>query len=322
MTQLVELQQGYKSFEENNIRLYVVSYDSIDALNEFKNSYGIQYPLLADEKSEVIDAYGIRNFHVRPDEVPYYGIPFPGTYLVDEEGIVTEKFFYRNAAQRRSAERMVDSALGQLLIGEAAAVESTNANDVNIQAWLRGGDGTLKVGLLRDLVIRFTLPEGLHMYDSPVPTGMKAINIEVQSSEGVHIGELEKPNSKDLEVSFAETSLRVWSGQVDFRLPVFVNGSVVSVVHGAMKDDVEFAITLSYQTCSKETCMIPTSQEITLTVPVSLSEGPAVGGKLGGTKVTAMNSKKHLRRLVFRGLILNPVKGLYYLIGLIKNTWR
>jgi len=319
---LVELQQGLKAFKDGNIKLYVVSYDAIGALREFRSIYRIEYPLLADEKSEVIDEYGIRNFHVRPDEVPYYGIPFPGTYLVDEGGIVTEKFFYRNAAQRRSAERMVDSALGQLLIGEVAAVESTSPNDVKVEAWLRGGDGTLKVGLLRDLVIRFTLPAGLHMYDSPVPTGMKATSIEVKSSEGVHIGELEKPLSKELEVSFVDTSLRVWSGQVDFRLPVFVNGSVVSVVQGALQDEVQFTIALSYQTCSEQTCMIPTAHEMTLNVPVSLSEGPAVSGKLDGTKVTAMNSNKHLRHMVWRGLRLSPIKGACYLLGLVKNTWR
>ena len=44
----------------------------------FAGEYGIEYPLLADEGSKVIEQFGILNTLVLPDE-PVYGIPYPGS---------------------------------------------------------------------------------------------------------------------------------------------------------------------------------------------------------------------------------------------------
>ena len=112
MTQLVELQEALPKFQAAGIKLYAVSYDEADALAEFARHHGITYPLLSDEGSKVIRRYGIQNHFVTREQVPYHGIPFPGTYLVDEEGVVTAKFFRRSLAQRESAEAVIDSALG------------------------------------------------------------------------------------------------------------------------------------------------------------------------------------------------------------------
>ena len=82
MTQLVELQEALPKFEVAGIRLYAVSYDEPEALAEFARHHDITYPLLSDRGSKVIRSYGIQNRFVTKEQVPYYGIPFPGTYLV------------------------------------------------------------------------------------------------------------------------------------------------------------------------------------------------------------------------------------------------
>src|SRR5437870_8498954 len=49
--------------------------------------------MLSDSGSEVIRLVGILNQGI-PESDPYYGIPHPGSYLVDEKGYVFEKRFH------------------------------------------------------------------------------------------------------------------------------------------------------------------------------------------------------------------------------------
>ncbi len=51
------------------------------------------FRLLSDREGHLIRRVGILNAEVPPDD-PVYGIPYPGCYLVDEQGIVFEKRFH------------------------------------------------------------------------------------------------------------------------------------------------------------------------------------------------------------------------------------
>lgn len=62
-------------------------------LADFVARRGITYHLLSDEGSRLIRQVGILNTEV-PAGDPVFGIPYPGSYLVDENGIVFEKRFH------------------------------------------------------------------------------------------------------------------------------------------------------------------------------------------------------------------------------------
>ena len=57
------------------------------------------YDLLSDVDSAVIREFGILNTLISPDDPEqaagrgFYGVPFPGVYVTDESGVVSEKFF-------------------------------------------------------------------------------------------------------------------------------------------------------------------------------------------------------------------------------------
>ena len=78
---------------EAGVRLYAISYDDPEALADFAAAHGIEYPLLADPEAEVIRSFGILNTLIPPEEAEYFGIPFPGAYVTDHQGIVVAKFF-------------------------------------------------------------------------------------------------------------------------------------------------------------------------------------------------------------------------------------
>ena len=78
-----------KDFDAAGVAVYALSYDEADAQRDFREAHGIAYPLLSDPDSEVIRSFGILNTLIDPDDHPWYDIPFPGTYVVNADGVIT-----------------------------------------------------------------------------------------------------------------------------------------------------------------------------------------------------------------------------------------
>ena len=98
----MELQQHLPEFEAAGVRILGFSPDPVRRIKRFADDAGITIPMLADEDSAVIKRYGILNTLLDPDE-DLYGMPFPGTYLVDEDGTVLAKHFNQHYRTRETA---------------------------------------------------------------------------------------------------------------------------------------------------------------------------------------------------------------------------
>ena len=85
-----------------------VSYDSVETLAEFAKENSIQFSLLSDPDSIAIEAFHVRNKKVRKRS-PKHGIPHPGTFLVDKEGVVRAKLFY-SITKRHTPDELVQAA--------------------------------------------------------------------------------------------------------------------------------------------------------------------------------------------------------------------
>jgi peroxiredoxin len=322
MTQLVELQAALPRFHAAGIELYAISYDEPSALAEFARHHDITFRLLSDLGSTVIDRFGIRNHFVTEEQVPYYGIPFPGTYLIDEDGVVSAKFFHRNIAQRESAEAIIDSALGEILLGDDEPMAEGGADDIRVTATYHGGNGLMKSGALRQIVVRFDLAPGVHIYAQPVPDGMVATTIGVSGPPGLHVGDTQAPASHPLTLPGLDAALQVWNGQVDFVVPVRADDRIASLVEAIRDEEIEIEVVVDYQACSDESCRIPQRETLTLTVPLAPLVGNALAGTLAGAIPTTMNSRRYLLRMVWRGWRRRPIQGLRYLLQLLRDIWR
>lgn len=90
-----------------------VSYDSIETLAKYAEKTNIEFPLLSDEGSKTIDAYGIRNKSMDGKKLGpnnLEGIPHPGTYIVDETGTVRAKLFLERYQERHGNEELIEAA--------------------------------------------------------------------------------------------------------------------------------------------------------------------------------------------------------------------
>ena len=146
---------------------------------------GVEFTLLSDVNSAVIEQYGVLNTIVQPTDVPFYGIPFPGFFLVNEEGVIVDKLFNRHLAHREGVESILDSFAGRIVAAPNEPFGSTTEDDgIGVSVFLRGGGGVLRVGPRRRLVVRIDMPDGIHIYGEPVPEGMVATTITIDGPEG------------------------------------------------------------------------------------------------------------------------------------------
>ena len=82
------LNDNYARFQAQGYEILGVSADSAKRQLNFKNKYGFQYPLLADENKTVIEAFGVWG----PKK--FMGREFDGihrtTFVIDEQGVLED----------------------------------------------------------------------------------------------------------------------------------------------------------------------------------------------------------------------------------------
>jgi hypothetical protein len=284
------------------IKLYAISYDDTEAHAAFAAARGIEFPLLSDPESRVIREYGVLNTLVRPEDVPFYGIPFPGIFLVDEDGVISDKLFNPHLANRETPEAIVDRALGRIEPGDRdLATTRTEDDGIKVTAFLRGGGGVLRIGPRRRLIVRFSLPPGLHIYGEPVPEGMVATHVEIEGPDGLRSEPVARPPTRPLELPAVDATLHVWEGTVDFVVPVFANSQLASRFESGEPELVDIRIQVRYQACDDVQCFIPRTRTLELQVPLEPSTIPDFDEMRGAAAlVIDMDTKAHFQRLVAR----------------------
>ena len=95
--------------EHNGIKVFAISYDSQEILCSFAERFGITYPLLSDQGSRVIQEFGILNTHI-PKDHKWFGVPYPGTYMIGNDGLVFDKSFFAEHGTRESINDMLQES--------------------------------------------------------------------------------------------------------------------------------------------------------------------------------------------------------------------
>ncbi len=78
-------------FEALGLNVATMTYDSVAHLKTVEEDHAVEFKMLHDEAVTHVNALGIRN----PDYEPghrVYGIPLPGIFLVDADGVIRYKF--------------------------------------------------------------------------------------------------------------------------------------------------------------------------------------------------------------------------------------
>jgi DsbC/DsbD-like thiol-disulfide interchange protein len=208
----------------------------------------------------VITQYGILNTLVREDE-PVYGIPFPGTYLVGEDGRVVEKFFHREYQIRETAATVLGSGFEAAFDRERTLSAEVAEHGVTVSATL--GASTLSFMQRADLYVRIDLDEGLHVYGRPIPDGYFPLDVAVTAPEGVRAGEPEYPPALPFRIEGLDEDFYAYEDSVEVRVPI-----VVAVRPTGEVSSLPIEAEVQYQACNDRECFNPAKQNIYIDAPV------------------------------------------------------
>ena len=96
MLHLGKVRHVYDQIKHLQAEVVSVSLDSLGSLRKYKAKTETLFPMLSDEKGEIVLQYGLKN-----DWTPYKrGIPHPSIYIIDRDGIVRfaevrQNYFFR-----------------------------------------------------------------------------------------------------------------------------------------------------------------------------------------------------------------------------------
>ncbi len=276
------------AYDSAGVKLYALSYDEPDAIADYAKAGGVTFTMLSDPDSDVIRSFGILNTTIPPDEHPWRGIPFPGVYAIDADGVIVAKFFEHNFAARSGPEQLLAAALGKEFETEAAA---DPVEQVSVEVAFEGD--RLPSGITRDIVATFRVPEGRHLYSEPAPDGLVAAAIEVDDNPGIVTYTARAPATSPLTLAGSGDTLEVYEGDVVLRLSVAQNSRALEKIDG--KRYVTLSGKVRWQSCNDTECGLPESQDFSFQIeavfPLLADMGPGVG------RVPAMNGAAHFQKM-------------------------
>ncbi len=269
MTQLVQLQQTLQKVRNEGYEVFAISNDTVDRLAAFSDRHGIEFSLLSDEDSKVIRGFGILNTLIKPGEgkhMRWYGIPYPGTYVTDANGIVIDKDFHRHHARRLSGQALLHRVLGTVPDQTAEAPSTTfEGEEVELSAYL--ADPVLSLEVITSLVCRLRVAPGLHIYAAGAPEAFTPVSLSLRG-EGVRFGEPTWPNPSVLRMANLEMSIPVYEQDVTVTVPITVTSEIMRLGHGLDRESVEIIVACRYQACDDVACGLPTAIEVKLVLPL------------------------------------------------------
>lgn len=263
---MVELQRTFASRDET-VAVYAISYDPVETLERFSEVHGISYPLLSDVGSETITALGVLNVTVeqeraaynRPMEDRHRGIPYPGTFFLDESGVVVDKRFEQSHRIRPTGTRLLKQLLGEQAVPPAVSAE-TSSPGVRVAAWL--DSDVVSANQLQELHVRIDLDDGIHLYVDPVPQGFKALRVDVSGDDRLRVQSVTELEGEPFEVEGLPDQFSVIEGTVDVELPFVLLSNRDTA--GDPDRPITLEVTISYQACTASECFFPETSGLEL----------------------------------------------------------
>lgn len=260
-TQSIGLQDQLSQLTEQGLGVAVITHDPTAVMADFARRRGITFPLLSDPGSETIKTYGILNTTLAADN-NNYGIPFPGTFVIDRDGRVTQRFF-EEAFQERQTVSTIMLALGSAAAPTAATRVETDHLDITTYM----SDEVVAPGHLFSLVFDVTPKPGLHVY-APGAADYRIINFSMDPNPVVTMRPIEYPESEIYH--FEPLDERVPVFQEPFRLVQTMSVDASRETRTALEgvESVTISGTLEYQACDDLVCYNPQSIPVSHDVPL------------------------------------------------------
>lgn len=235
--------------------LAAISYDSVAVLKSFSERKHIKFPLLSDPDSKIIKSFGILNETVDKNS-PFYGIPNPGTYVLDSKGTVVAKYFEDDYKERDTASAILVRQFG---LPAAAAHSTTQTKQLSIST--SASSATVATGQHVALVMDIELNPGMHIY-APGVKGYIAVDWQMPDSAAAKIFPVTYPPARMLHLDAIGETVPVYLNHVRFVRDIAIGSD--AKLKSLVDRKREFTVqgTLRYQACDEAKCYIPASAPV------------------------------------------------------------
>jgi hypothetical protein len=246
----VQLDRKRAEFAERGINIAAISFDPVEVLRNFAQRTGVKVALLSDPESKIIRAFGILNETVAKDH-PFYGIPHPGDYLIDENGVVKAKFFEDKYVDRYTGGQVLVRTLGADTRGRRTEIETDHLTLTS-----SASDDVVRGGNRFALVLDVDLKARMHVY-APGVEGYIPIEWTMEEVAGLTNYPVEYPASEVLHLPAIKESVPVYEGRFRMLRDVMI-GQPKEIQH-LLNERGELLIkgSLRYQACDDKICYLP-----------------------------------------------------------------
>jgi hypothetical protein len=246
------LEQEKQNFERRGLKVAALSYDSPALLADFARRRSITYPLLADFDSRVIRAFDILNENFSKDHA-WFGVPFPGTFIIDANGVVAAKYFEDDHRDRYTAASILAKSF-QTAEGVSWSVIDTR----HLRLRYAATDSIVRAGSRIELAVEVELKPKMHVYAPGVQASYKPIVWTLDESPAWLVHTASFPKARTLHLPAIDETVPVYEGKIrltrDLSIgqqsevrPALAGGGNELVVRGAFR----------YQACDDRQCFPP-----------------------------------------------------------------
>lgn len=245
----MELQSRYGELQKLGLGLASFSYDAPDSIKTFTAERKIEFPLMSDAGGGVVTRYGIINRAYEPGH-SNFGIPHPGTFLLDPQGRVLARFF-EDEFQYRNTIASIALKIGKPIAGMGEPVSHSSEN-LDVTAFL--SDATVAPGQRFSIVLDITPKAGARIV-APGQHSYRAVALRLDADDNLRTYAATYPSSAGFRLAPKNEPISAY--QQPFRLAqdfaIVVNQETRKVAQQPGASVILKGV-LEYQACTRQGC--------------------------------------------------------------------
>ena len=204
----------------------------------------------------MIREFGILNTHM-PENHERYGVPYPGTYMVDRNGLVFEKSFFAEHGTRESVNGMLQESfrVDDLERGEVQVVTTPH-----LTATAYFASPTVRPRQRTVLTVDISLAAGIHVNGRTLPEGYVPVELVLDGGAGVVADRVDYPEPEELHLEVLGERMPVYTERLE------IKAHCEAVIRSREEQQLHVSAQLQYQACDDRQCYLP--QTLTFRLPL------------------------------------------------------
>jgi AhpC/TSA family/Disulphide bond corrector protein DsbC len=257
----VELQGRYDAITAQGLGLVAISYDTPETLKKFADSRGITFPMVSDPGSAIIKRFGLLN-ETQDPTTRFYGVPHPGTFMLDEKGIVVSRFFEDAYQERYTASAM----LATRGVDPTTGAVTASTPHISLRATI-SDTAQVAPGERLSIVAHVTPRPTMHLY-APGKHDYQVVRLVVDPQPWLRVHDTQYPPSEIYHFKPLDERVEVYTQPFRLTRDVTLLATPEAQKQLGALSSVTITGHLEYQACDDAICFsparVPVSFELSL----------------------------------------------------------